>query len=50
MFVFVTVKQKESDHTLTINTKRASERLELYFETENIPGEFPSMVKAMNLI
>jgi len=52
MFVFVTVKQKGTGHTLTINTERASERLELYFENEaeNIPEKFSSTGNAMKLI
>jgi len=52
MFVFVSAKQKGTDHTLTVNTERASERLKLYFETEaeNIPGTFWSMGKARSLI
>jgi hypothetical protein len=52
MFVFVTAKQKGSYHTLTINTEKASEKPELYFETEaeNIPRNFPSTGKATSLI
>jgi len=52
MSIFVSAKQKGTDHTLTIDTERASEKLVLYFETyvENIPGKFSSTGKARSLI
>jgi len=41
MIVFVTAKQKRTDHTLTTNTEKASERLELHFETHHHHHDVP---------